>query len=79
MFHFTLPLFGRRKPAPLPHVEIRYIAATKHENGEARLRRETVANDLRCVWDKQHLGETVLRMLDRKDARQAELFEGAAA
>lgn len=30
------------------------------------------------VWDKQHQGETVLRMLDRKDARQAELF-GAAA
>lgn len=30
------------------------------------------------VWDKQHVGETVLRMLDRKDARQAELFPGAA-
>lgn len=26
------------------------------------------------VWDKQHRGETVLRMLDRKDARQGELF-----
>jgi len=26
------------------------------------------------VWDKQHTGETVLRMLDRKDARQAEMF-----
>lgn len=26
------------------------------------------------VWDKQHQGETVLRMLDRKDARQSELF-----
>lgn len=25
------------------------------------------------VWDKQHQGETVLRMLDRKDARQGEL------
>jgi hypothetical protein len=25
------------------------------------------------VWDKQHKGETVLRMLDRKDARQGEL------
>lgn len=25
------------------------------------------------VWDKQHVGETVLRMLDRKDARQFEL------
>jgi len=25
------------------------------------------------VWDKQHEGETVLRMLDRKDARQGEL------
>jgi len=24
------------------------------------------------VWDKQHQGETVLRMLDRKDARQGE-------
>lgn len=31
------------------------------------------------VWDKQHVGETVLRMLDRKDARQSELFSGAAA
>jgi hypothetical protein len=29
------------------------------------------------VWDKKHEGETVLRMLDRADARQAELF-GAA-
>lgn len=27
------------------------------------------------VWDKKHQGETVLRMLDRKDARQHELFE----
>ena len=26
------------------------------------------------VWDKKHKGETVLRMLDRKDARQGELF-----
>jgi hypothetical protein len=26
------------------------------------------------VWDKKHEGETVLRMLDRKDARQGELF-----
>lgn len=25
------------------------------------------------IWDKQHKGETVLRMLDRKDARQGEL------
>jgi hypothetical protein len=31
------------------------------------------------VWDKQHQGETVLRMLDRKDARQSELFSGQAA
>lgn len=30
------------------------------------------------VWDKMHQGETVLRMLDRKDARQGELFGGAA-
>ena len=30
------------------------------------------------VWDRKHQGETVLRMLDRKDARQADLF-GAAA
>lgn len=30
------------------------------------------------VWDQKHQGETVLRMLDRKDARQSELFEGAA-
>lgn len=29
------------------------------------------------VWDRQHRGETVLRMLDRKDARQAELFGSA--
>lgn len=26
------------------------------------------------VWDKKHKGETVLRMLDRKDARQSEMF-----
>jgi len=30
------------------------------------------------VWDKAHEGETLLRMLDRKDARQAELFSEAA-
>ena len=30
------------------------------------------------VWDKKHKGETVLRMLDRKDARQSELFNEAA-
>lgn len=28
------------------------------------------------VWDKTWKGETVLRMLDRKDARQGELFAG---
>lgn len=28
------------------------------------------------IWDKKHQGETVLRMLDRKDARQSELFAG---
>ena len=26
------------------------------------------------IWDKAHEGETVLRMLDRKDARQGEMF-----
>ena len=26
------------------------------------------------VWDKRHVGETVLRMLDRRDARQGEMF-----
>jgi len=26
------------------------------------------------VWDRQHKGETILRMLDRKDARQGELL-----
>ncbi|MGN6144741.1 MAG: hypothetical protein ACTHOP_14245 [Mesorhizobium sp.] len=31
------------------------------------------------VWDRQWKGETVLRMLDRKDARQGELFAGEAA
>lgn len=31
------------------------------------------------VWDRQNQGETVLRMLDRKDARQGELFGGEAA
>lgn len=31
------------------------------------------------VWDNKHQGETVLRMLDRKDARQSELFAGAVA
>lgn len=30
------------------------------------------------VWDRKWQGETVLRMLDRKDARQGELFGGAA-
>lgn len=31
------------------------------------------------IWDKAWQGETVLRMLDRKDARQSELFEVAHA
>jgi hypothetical protein len=31
------------------------------------------------VWDRQWQGETVLRMLDRKDARQGELFGREAA
>jgi len=31
------------------------------------------------VWDKAWKGETVLRMLDRKDARQSELFAEVAA
>ncbi|NNH59469.1 hypothetical protein HLI01_22295 [Rhizobium laguerreae] len=26
------------------------------------------------IWDKKHKGETVLRMLDRNDARQSEMF-----
>lgn len=26
------------------------------------------------VWDKRHVGETMLRMLDRKDARQSEMM-----
>lgn len=30
------------------------------------------------VWDKQHKGETVLRMLDRTDARQSEMFAEVA-
>lgn len=30
------------------------------------------------VWDREWQGETVLRMLDRKDARQGELFGDAA-
>lgn len=30
------------------------------------------------IWDRQHVGETALRMLDKSDARQAELF-GAVA
>lgn len=29
------------------------------------------------VWDVQHVGEPVLRMLNRSDARQSELFRGA--
>lgn len=29
------------------------------------------------VWDRTHQGETVLRMLDRKDARQTSIFDGA--
>lgn len=31
------------------------------------------------VWDRQHVGETVLRMLDRKDARQGDMFDERAA
>jgi hypothetical protein len=31
------------------------------------------------VWDKKHQGETILRMLDRKDARQSEMFEKDSA
>jgi len=31
------------------------------------------------VWDRQHKGETILRMLDRNDARQGELFSGDSA
>lgn len=31
------------------------------------------------VWDREWRGETVLRMLDRKDARQHELFDGVAS
>lgn len=30
------------------------------------------------VWDNAHRGETILRMLDRKDARQGELFAEAS-
>lgn len=30
------------------------------------------------IWDRKHQGETVLRMLDRKDARQGQLFGDAA-
>ena len=30
------------------------------------------------VWDREHQGEPVLRMLDRRDARQGELFAEAA-
>jgi hypothetical protein len=30
------------------------------------------------IWDKQHRGETVLRMLDRLDARQGEMFAEVA-
>lgn len=31
------------------------------------------------VWDRKHKGETILRMLDRNDARQGELFSGDSA
>jgi len=31
------------------------------------------------VWDRAHSGETVLRMLDRKDSRQVEMFDSEAA
>lgn len=30
------------------------------------------------VWDRKHRGETVLRMLDRSDARQSEMFAQVA-
>ena len=28
----------------------------------------------RFVWDRQHQGETILRMMDRSDPSQAEMF-----
>lgn len=31
------------------------------------------------VWDRQHQGEPLLRMLDKADPRQADLFAGAAS
>lgn len=31
------------------------------------------------VWDKKHVGETVLRMMDRKDARQSQMFAEVTA
>lgn len=31
------------------------------------------------IWDKQHVGETILRMLDRADARQGQLFAEVVA
>lgn len=51
MFHFHLPFIGRRTPAPPPHAEVRYVAATKAESSEAKLRRDMIANDLRCAID----------------------------
>lgn len=42
-------LFRPKPSEPLPHVQIRYVAATRRENDEARLRRETLTNNLRCA------------------------------
>ncbi|MDC9825655.1 hypothetical protein PRN20_18125 [Devosia sp. ZB163] len=54
MFHFTLPRFGRRKPAPLPHVVMpprddagRFISAKPDRRSELERAIEIMPEDLR--------------------------------
>lgn len=54
MFHFTLPRFGRRKPAPLPHVVVpprddagRFISAKPNRRSELERAIEIMPEDLR--------------------------------
>lgn len=52
MFHFTLPFFGRRKPAPLPlgqprDVDGRFVSAKPDRRSELERALEIMPADLR--------------------------------
>lgn len=40
-------IMQRSEPAPLPHVQIRYVAATKRENRDAKLKQVAVYAQLK--------------------------------